>query len=107
MGTKFLYGVFVTEKSHLIGTRKQVLKRFANNLASKACGDRLPEEVVALVAWALYDSTIEPLESKWNSESDFDYDDPSLRHKPSNQPALESLDEKLVRTPHLIRAEPC
>lgn len=68
--TALLYGVFVTEKSYLIGLRKLIKREHISMLISHVCGDRFPQEVVDIIEQSLYDLEKDIVDSAWKGNAE-------------------------------------
>lgn len=55
VGTQVLYGIFVTEKSFLVGVRKLVKREHIKWLLSRVFVERLPQEVLDAIEQFIYE----------------------------------------------------
>ena len=95
--TSILYGVFVTEKSWLIGWQRLIKREHAKILCKKAAGNRLPQELLDIVGDRLYESLMQPVERVLNEPVDLE---PRYRKFPNSPgqltPAERAVEQKLV-----------
>jgi hypothetical protein len=67
LGTLLLYGILVTEKSDLLGRRGLARKRYAEFLAYRVFGSRLPAELVDDIVKALVDLDYAEMSRLWET----------------------------------------
>nr|POE85464.1 meiotic recombination protein rec14 [Quercus suber] len=70
--TSLLYGVFVSEKSFLIGIRNLVSDDHANLLAFKVCDGRVPQELINMVENELIKIGRDRVDKLWQRHADKD-----------------------------------
>lgn len=101
ISTTLLYGVYVSEKSHLIGVRCLVKREHARMLAMKVAG-HLPQELTDLIENELYVLEEASVRSRWTLPAD-QQNYRKFRYESMDTEAETAVLQRMVRLSRALR----
>jgi len=69
--TSLVYGIWVSEKSYLIGLRNFLKGNHAKMLAARVIGSRMPQELINTIAVHLHELEKDTVRKTWNTKAGF------------------------------------